>query len=92
MQNLSCCGTDCGSCGFYGDLCSGCNECKGKVFHAPEDRACPIYECAVEKNNFENCGQCKALPCSIWQSTRDPVFSDEEFVESIASRVKVLKG
>jgi len=46
----------------------------------------------LKKNNFENCGQCKALPCSIWQSTRDPAFSDEEFAESIASRVKALKG
>ncbi|MDE7431767.1 MAG: DUF3795 domain-containing protein [Lachnospiraceae bacterium] len=90
MQNLSCCGTDCGSCGCYGNLCEGCNERKGKVFHAPEGKACPIYECSINKNAYKNCGQCKEIPCGVWRSTRDPKYSDEEFNKSIENRMKAL--
>ena len=52
ILGLSCCGTDCSECDFYGNLCKGCNEACGKVFHAPEGKACPIYQCAVQKHKF----------------------------------------
>lgn len=90
-MSLSCCGTDCSSCGFFGGLCRGCNEHQGRVFHAPEGRACPIYACAVEDKGLAHCGQCPSLPCSIWQSTRDPSFSDEAFAENIRQRVTCLR-
>lgn len=91
MKNLSCCGTDCSVCGCYGSLCKGCNTCEGKVFHAPQGSACPIYECAVKQKGFKNCGQCKEVPCSIWRNTRDPQYTDAQFEESIQSRVKALQ-
>lgn len=42
---FSVCGTDCGTCDCFGKMCNGCNSCEGKVFHAPEGSACPIYDC-----------------------------------------------
>ena len=86
---LSVCGTDCGNCGCYGDLCKGCNECDGKVFHSPE--GCAIYSC-VQSKGRKDCGECPEIPCEIWRKTRDPQFSDEEFEKSISDRVKALKN
>lgn len=90
MRNVSCCGTDCDACEYYGAQCAGCNACQGKVFYTPE-KACPIYECVRNQKGLKNCGQCKELPCAIWKKTRDPQFTDEEFEENIASRVKMLQ-
>ena len=91
ILGISCCGTDCSACQFYGSLCKGCNETCGKVFHAPEGKACPIYQCSVQKNRFAACAGCDQLPCAVWKATRDPNLSDQEFEESIQSRVKLLK-
>ncbi|MDE6434825.1 MAG: DUF3795 domain-containing protein [Lachnospiraceae bacterium] len=92
MDYLSCCGTDCSACGCYGSLCKGCNECKGEVFHAPEGKPCPIYDCVVNQRKMRNCAQCQEMPCSTWRNTRDPKFTDEEFEKNIETRVKALKG
>lgn len=92
MENISCCGTNCEECECFGTLCKGCNQCKGMVFHAPEGKACPIYDCTVNNRKLSNCGQCKEVPCSVWKSTRDPKFTDEEFDANIESRLKTLKS
>lgn len=91
MADLSCCGTDCSTCGCYGSMCNGCNSCKGQVFHAPKGQACAIYACAVNEKKMKNCGACKELPCDIWMRTRDPQFTDEAFAENVAGRVKNLR-
>lgn len=91
ILNLSCCGTECSSCGFYRKECAGCNECQGKVFHAPSGKACPIYICSVQKHRYATCAGCKQLPCAIWKATRDPQLSEEEFEKSIHERVQKLK-
>ena len=85
-ESISVCGTDCGACSFFGGLCRGCNECQGRVFHAPTGCACSIYACVREKKGLRNCAQCPDLPCSLWQSTRDPSFTDEQFAANIAGR------
>lgn len=90
-SKISVCGTDCGTCYCYGTMCSGCNACEGKVFHAPEGKVCAIYECVVCKKNLKDCSKCEELPCDIWRATRDPRYSDEEFEENIAMRVQTLK-
>lgn len=90
-SNLSVCGTDCSTCYCYGEMCSGCNECKGMVFHVPEGKACAIYHCCVKQKGLKNCGECKDVPCEIWMSTRDPKFSDKEFEENVNMRVQALK-
>lgn len=92
ILGLSCCGMACGECSCYKTICQGCNEAQGKVFHAPQGKACPIYECSVQKKKFVNCGKCEKLPCEIWRGTRDPRLSQEEFDQSIAERVENLKG
>ena len=89
LSKVSVCGTDCSACYCYGNMCSGCNACKGKVFHSME--GCAIYKCVVEDRHLKNCGKCKELPCGIWTATRDPKFSDEEFEKNVASRVQALK-
>ena len=91
ILGLSCCGTDCTTCGCYGELCKGCNDMCGKVFHAPAGKACPIYECSVQKHKFVNCAECEQIPCSIWHATRDPQLSDAEFEASIAERTANLQ-
>ena len=88
---ISVCGTDCGTCYCYGEMCSGCTACEGKVFHMPEGTTCKIYECVCGKN-LKDCGGCEKLPCDIWRATRDPKYTDEEFEENIAMRAKMLKG
>lgn len=92
ILGLSCCGTDCTKCSFYGGMCGGCNEVCGKVFHAPKSKSCPIYQCSVQKNKFATCADCKELPCNTWRATKDPNMTEEEFEASIQSRIKQLKG
>lgn len=92
ILGISCCGTECTKCEYYKTLCGGCNECQGKVFHAPKGKACPIYGCAVQKKRFVTCGDCEQLPCAIWKETKDPQLSDEEFAKTVTERVKNLKG
>ena len=92
-NTVSCCGTECTKCGCYGNICKGCNESLGKVFHAPEGQACPIYECSVNRNQYKNCRACSRIPCDIWKKTKDPSFSEEEFEQNIRERVaRLLKG
>lgn len=91
MSMISVCGSDCSACYCYGNVCNGCNEAEGKVFHMPEGEVCPIYECTVITNRYGHCGECEELPCHIWRSTRDPKFTDEEFEENIRERVANLK-
>ena len=87
---MSVCGTDCRLCYCFGNMCNGCSACEGKVFHAPEGKACPIYDCVRNEKELHDCGKCKEVPCQIWHATRDPKFSDEEFKENIAGRLRAL--
>ena len=41
MNGLTCCGTNCSLCEFYQNLCSGCTESKGMVFHAERGKGLP---------------------------------------------------
>lgn len=90
--SLSCCGTECSVCSYYGSMCRGCNESAGKVFHAPEGQACPIYACSIDQKKRAGCGGCKELPCEIWRNTKDPSMSEEEFENNIRQRVERLNG
>lgn len=92
ILGLTCCGTECKTCSAYGDLCKGCNETGGKVFHAPEGKACPIYQCSVNKCKYATCASCQSLPCQVWLDTRDPSLSQEEFDATVRNRVHNLKG
>ena len=87
---LSVCGTDCSVCPLHGNMCAGCNEACGKVFHA-NGKACPIYDCCVNRHRYATCGSCDRMPCDIWKATRDPSMTDEQFSQSIADRVSALR-
>ncbi len=89
--DLSVCGTDCSACYCFGNLCTGCNTCNGKVFHVPDGKVCAIYDCTVNGKGFKNCGECGEVPCAVWMKTRDPKYSDEEFAENVRTRVDALK-
>lgn len=91
ILGLSPCGTDCRACPFYQKECAGCNEAKGRVFHMPEGKPCPIYACAAGKKRRASCQGCGQLPCAIWRNTRDPSFSDEAFEKNIAGRMRALR-
>ena len=89
--DFSVCGTDCETCSCYGTMCRGCNACQGKVFHAPEGKACPIFECVTDNKGFKDCGECAMAPCEIWMNTRDPRYTDEEFADNVNARIQALK-
>ena len=91
MDNISVCGSDCAKCYCFGDKCPGCNVCKGRVFHAG-GAECAIYACCVTKNGYDDCLSCEKLPCGLWQKTRDPKFTDEEFEQNVAERIGLLKS
>ena len=91
ILGLSVCGTDCTACPLHGNLCTGCNEACGKVFHAPEGKPCPIYGCCVNKHHYATCASCSRVPCAVWQATRDPSMTDEQFEQSVNDRVSALR-
>ena len=91
ILGLSVCGTDCSACPLHGNLCTGCNEACGKVFHAPEGKPCPIYGCCVNKHHYATCVSCSQVPCAVWQATRDPSMTDEQFEQSVNDRVSALR-
>lgn len=90
ILGFSCCGMDCTVCGCFGNLCKGCNESDGKVFHALPGKACPIYACSVQKKKYATCAECSCIPCEIWKGTRDPQMSEEQFQNSIQKRTENL--
>ena len=89
-NTLSCCGAKCTECEFYGTMCKGCNASLGKVFHAPKNQACPIYECSINRKGMKGCGECAHVPCEIWRKTKDPAFTEEEFEQNIWERIERL--
>ena len=91
ILGLSVCGTDCSACPLHSNLCTGCNEACGKVFHAPEGKPCPIYGCCVNKHHYATCASCSRVPCAVWQATRDPSMTDEQFEQSVNDRVSALR-
>lgn len=91
ILGLSVCGTDCSACPLHGNLCTGCNEACGKVFHAPEGKPCLIYGCCVNKHHYATCASCSRVPCAVWQATRDPSMTDEQFEQSVNDRVSALR-
>ena len=92
MKNdlISVCGTDCNTCYCYGEMCRGCSPCEGKVFHAPEGKACPIYDCVRNDKGLHDCGKCSKVPCEIWHKTRDPKYTDQEFSNNVNTRIQTL--
>lgn len=92
ILGLSACGTDCAACPLHGEVCRGCNASMGRVFHAPEGKACPIYACCCGKRRYATCGDCADVPCDLWRATRDPALSDAAFEASILDRLRNLKG
>ncbi len=91
ILGLSVCGTDCSACPLHGNLCTGCNEACGKVFHCAPGKPCAIYACCVNKHRYATCASCDRMPCEVWQSVRDPSMTDEQFQQSVNDRVFTLK-
>lgn len=90
-ENISVCGTDCGACSFVWGTVPGLQRMSGaRVSCADGLRVLDLRLCAGEKG-LRNCAQCPDLPCSLWQSTRDPSFTDEQFAANIAGRVENLR-
>lgn len=90
-KSISVCGSDCRKCYCYkNDMCNGCNDCKGIVFHT-DHKECLIYHCCVSEHGFKNCLECEKIPCDIWRKTRDPKYTDLEFENNINERISLLK-
>ncbi len=93
-MEISACGIDCSKCSYFKITCDGCIAVKGSPFWAKDffpGKICSLYECAVIKNSFKNCGQCNELPCKMYVELKDPNMSDEEHKKSIVERVQRLK-
>ncbi len=91
ILGLSVCGTDCAACPLYGTRCEGCNETNGKVFHMSDGKPCSIFACCVRRHRFATCAACGQLPCTVWQETRDPAMTEEQFQTGIEERVRTLR-
>jgi hypothetical protein len=52
---------------------------------------CPMYDCCINEKGFEHCGYCNKLPCQIYYATQDPSTTNEEHIDGIKQRVKLLK-
>jgi hypothetical protein len=92
---LSACGLLCDECEFYNKTCTGCINVKGSTFWAKEmmpSKVCPMYDCAVNKKGYKNCGDCSELPCKLFLDMKDPNCSDEEHRKSIGVRVSRLRA
>lgn len=90
---LSACGLICDECEYFNKTCSGCIDVKGATFWAKEmvpGKVCPMYDCAVNKKEFKNCGGCSELPCKLFYDMKDPKSTDEEHQKSIGIRVTLL--
>jgi hypothetical protein len=95
MNNLAVCGLICEECEFFEETCSGCYKIKGKTFWAQETlpkKVCPIFDCAVNDKEYQNCGLCSDLPCKIFHDLRDPNISDEEHEKSIFKRISRFRS
>jgi len=94
-MSLSPCGISCGEfevCKEAG--CRGCREIQGKPFFLKDFgvEVCPMYDCPVNKKGFTSCAECPKLPCKIYYDWKDPSMTDEEHINSINERVKILKA
>jgi len=92
---ISTCGLVCSECEYYNTTCSGCRAIKGSTFWAKEmmpTKVCPLYDCAVKKRGYNDCGDCKELPCQLFLSMKDPKSTDEEHQRSIGERVARLRN
>jgi hypothetical protein len=92
---LSACGLVCDECEFFNNTCTGCIIIKGSTFWAKEmmpAKVCPLYDCAVNKNKFRNCGGCSELPCKMFTEMKDPNSTEEEHQKSLVTRVALLRS
>lgn len=86
------CGKNCGDCGHYPAVCEGCRAIRGEVYWAGylDDVVCPIYECAANEKGLFHCGECQALPCSLYFDAGDPNMTEQETVRSVDQQVRRL--
>ncbi len=94
-MNLSTCGIDCGVCEHLNKTCTGCKSTFGKPFWTKFDGmppVCPLYDCAVNKKGYKDCGDCSELPCKLFLEMKDPNYTDEQHQEALKTRVKNLKN
>jgi hypothetical protein len=92
---LSVCGLKCNECEFFNKTCSGCVAVKGSTFWAQEmmpNKVCPLFDCAVNKKGYKDCGDCADLPCIMFREMKDPKTSDEEHQKMLLERVKLLRN
>jgi hypothetical protein len=91
---LSSCGLVCNECEFFNKTCAGCHAVKGSTFWAKDmmpSKVCPLYDCAVNKNGYSNCGDCAELPCAMFVNMKDPNSTDEEHQMMLGVRAERLR-
>ena len=90
--NLAPCGSRCVECDYFPVNCSSCRTIKGRVFwlNYTGGNICDRYNCCVNENKFENCGQCSKLPCSYFE-LKDPNLTDEQNQTNLKILVERLK-
>ena len=92
---LSTCGLKCDECEFFNKTCDGCRYVKGATLWAVEmmpGKVCPLYDCAVNKRGYHDCGDCAELPCANFLEMKDPALSDEEHHYMLKVRVDMLRA
>lgn len=87
------CGLYCGTCEYYQKQCSGCGNVKGKPFWTTQMKVevCPLYDCCINKQHLEHCGQCNSLPCETFSNFYDSSLSPKEAKKAVLNRQNELK-
>ena len=57
-----------------------------------ENGICPLFECAINRKRFKNCGDCIELPCDLFLKFKDPELSEEQHQEALKIRINRLKN
>lgn len=91
---ISCCGVICSECEYFPEECPGCPEIKGKAFwlQFTGGDICNIYDCCINKKQYQHCGQCPALPCEFYRSANDPTKSEAENQVILKKQLQQLKN
>ncbi len=91
-KNVSCCGINCNTCKYFGNLCDGCNQVRGEAFWTKfsDIPVCPLFDCCKNKRGLSHCGLCENIPCRLHYANIDPATSEDEHIEEVQARVEYL--
>lgn len=94
-SKITSCGIKCEECVQYKNkVCDGCHKSMGKACWLKyyEEDTCPIYECSVNQNGLNHCGECEKLPCEKWGKYKDIDITKEDIKKIETQNIQMLRS